>query len=194
MKKLKPTAEETQFSVTEMIHIFEKTLTRDKEERRLLPKNLVKDIIRIMVNNVKIEYRCKDRIEAFFPSMIPSILNDMIKGEAIFEVLKSYDEAMMTYDEIFDLSLEMLMTLSLKRDSECKKIKGFCNQLKKIEIRSKKSNKEHRRSSRDNCPTNNYLRINQMILEAKLMQKNTKIKEIIKRNNKIMGSRIIRIR
>ena len=108
-----------------MIHIFEKTLTRDKEERRLLPKNLSKEIIKIIVNNVTIEYRCKDRIEAFSPPMIPSILNDMIKGEAIFEVLKSYDEAMMTYDETFDLSLEVLMTLSLKRDEECKKIKGY---------------------------------------------------------------------
>ena len=94
-QKLKPTAEEIQFSVKEMIHIFEKTLTRDREERSLLPKNLTKDIIQIMINNVKIEYRCKDKIEAFSPRMIPSILNDMIKGEAIFEVLNSYDEAMM---------------------------------------------------------------------------------------------------
>ena len=100
---------------------------------------------------------------------------------------------MMTYDEIFDLSLEMLMTLSLKRDSECKKIKGFCNQLKKIEIRNKKINKEHRLSSKDNRPTNNYSKIKQTILEAKLEKKNKNIKEIIKRNNMIMVSRIIRI-
>ena len=110
-----------------------------------------------MMSKVKIEYRCKDRIEVFSPPMIPSILNDMIKGEAIFEVLNSYDKAMMTYDETLDLLLQMLLTLSIKRDAECKKIKGYCNQLKKIEIRSKKSNKKHRRSLRNDCSTNKYL-------------------------------------
>ena len=34
--------------------------------------------------------------------MIPSILNAMIKGGAIFEVLNSYDKAMMTYDETLE--------------------------------------------------------------------------------------------
>ena len=80
-----------------------------------------------MINNVKIEYRCKDRVEVFSQPMVPSIINDMIKGEAIAEVLSSYDKAMMTYDETLDLSLEMLLTLSIKRDTECKKIKGYSN-------------------------------------------------------------------
>ena len=37
-----------------------------------------------MINNVKIEYRCKDRVEVFSLPMVPSIINVMIKGEAIF--------------------------------------------------------------------------------------------------------------
>ena len=95
----------------------------------------------------------------------------MIKGEAIFEVLNSYDEAMMTYDETFDLSLEMLLTLSIKRDAECKKIKGYCNQLKKIEIRSKKSNKKHRRSLRNDCSTNKYLQKNTFNTRSQIQTK-----------------------
>ena len=48
----------------------------------------------------------------------------MINGGAIAEVLSFYGKAMMIYDEEFDLSLEILPTLSIRRDTECKKIKG----------------------------------------------------------------------
>ena len=76
-----------------------------------------------MINNVKIEYRCKDRVEVFSLPMVPSIINDMIKGEAIAEVLSSYYKAMMTYDETLDLSLEMLLTLPIKRDANVRILK-----------------------------------------------------------------------
>ena len=39
----------------------------------------------------------------------------MIIGEAIAEVLNSYEKAMMKYDEEFDLSLKILLTLSIKQ-------------------------------------------------------------------------------
>ena len=93
---------------------------------------------------MKIEYKCNDRVIVFSQPMVPSILNDMINGEAIAEVLSSYDKAMMINDEEFDLSLEMRLTLSIRRDTECRKIKGYNNQMKNIEIRDKISSKKHR--------------------------------------------------
>ena len=148
-QKLKPTAEEIQFIVKEMIFIFKRTLTT--------PKN-----IEIIINKVKIEYRCK---EVFSRPMVPSIINDMIKGEAIAEVLNSYAKAMMTYDEKFDLSLEMLLVLSIRRDTECKKIKGYSNQMREIEIRDKISSKKHTGHFRNDTSTNKR---SQAILETKI--------------------------
>ena len=56
----------------------------------------------------------------------------MKNGEAIAEVLSSYDKNMMLYDEEFHLSLEILLTPFIRRDAECKEIKGANNQSKRI--------------------------------------------------------------
>ena len=100
---------------------------------------------------------------------------------------------MMTYDETIDLSLEMLLTLSIKRDTECKKIKGYSDWVKKIEIRDKISNKKHRRPFRNDCSTNKHSLKKQSTLETKLNLKDRNIKKIVKRNKKIMVSKIVRL-
>ena len=82
-----------------------------------------------MIKKVKIEYICKNKVEVFSEQMI---INDMINGEAIAEVLISNQKINMKYDKEFDALLVMLLMLSLRRDAECKEIRWANNQIKKI--------------------------------------------------------------
>ena len=91
----------------------------------------------------------------------------MMNEEASAELPISYQKVMMKYDEEFDLLLETLLTLLMRRDAECNEIRRANNQSKKFRPRQRLLQKKHKQLLKNQTSDNQYSLRKQLIINTK---------------------------